>query len=66
MISYKTWMIVLGLTIITQSSCKKDFLDTPPQGQLTEALFPKSANDALLATNAMYAQLRKWNFNSGG
>lgn len=66
MISYKAWMIVFGLTVITQSACKKDFLDTPPQGQLTEALFPKSANDALLATNAMYAQIRKWNFHSGG
>jgi hypothetical protein len=64
--TYKSWMMLLGLICIAQSACKKDFLDTPPQGQLTEVLFPQSANDAFLATNAMYAQLRKWNFQSGG
>jgi tetratricopeptide (TPR) repeat protein len=64
--TYKSWMILLGLICLTQTACKKDFLDTPPQGQLTEALFPQSANDAFLATNAMYAQIRKWNFHSGG
>ncbi len=65
-LAYKKWLVVVTVVFITQSGCKKDFLDIPPQGSITEALFPKNANDALLATNAMYAQLRKWNFNSGG
>ena len=33
--------------------CKK-FLDTPPQGSLTQEDFPVTAPDALLATNACY------------
>lgn len=45
--------------------CEK-FLDTEPQGTLTQEDFPKSASDALLATNAVYTSLRDWYYNSGG
>lgn len=43
-----------------------DFLDKEPQGSLTQASFPTTASDALQATNAVYASLRNWFYNSGG
>ncbi len=44
----------------------QDFLDISPQGDLTQASFPQSAADALLATNATYSTLRNWSYHSGG
>lgn len=46
-------------------SCE-GFLDVNPQSQLTQASFPTTASDALLATNAAYSSLRNWHFHSGG
>jgi len=43
-----------------------DFLQKDPQGDLTQASFPTSASDALQATNAVYAAVRNWYYNSGG
>jgi hypothetical protein len=45
-------------------SCE-DFLEKPPQGNLTQATFPSSAADALLATNAVYNTMRDPNYNTG-
>lgn len=56
----------LIIALIAQSGCKKDFLEISPQGSLTDALFPRSAADALLATNAVYAQMLVWQYHSGG
>jgi hypothetical protein len=42
-----------------------DFLEKPLQGQLTQENFPVTANDALLATNAMYNVLRSSGFHQG-
>jgi starch-binding outer membrane protein, SusD/RagB family len=42
-----------------------DFLEKSPQGELTQSSFPTNAQDALLATNAVYNTLRESNFNSG-
>lgn len=42
------------------------FLQKNPQGSLTQASFPASASDALQATNAVYAAVRIWYYNSGG
>jgi len=44
----------------------EDFLDKPPQGNLTQETFPQTADDALLATNAVYTTLRGWFYHSGG
>lgn len=55
--------VAISLTILF-ASCE-DFLDKPPQGALTQSNFPKSANDALLATNAVYNTLRNSNYNEG-
>jgi hypothetical protein len=43
-----------------------DFLQINPQGDLTQASFPASQSDALQATNAVYAAVRDWYYNSGG
>ena len=43
-----------------------DFLQKDPQGNLTQSSFPISASDALQATNAVYAAVRDWYYNSGG
>ncbi|TAL65042.1 MAG: RagB/SusD family nutrient uptake outer membrane protein [Bacteroidetes bacterium] len=43
-----------------------DFLQMDPQGELTQASFPSSPSDALQATNAVYAAVRNWYYNSGG
>jgi starch-binding outer membrane protein, SusD/RagB family len=57
----------LGLIfLLVFFSCSKDFLQKNPQGDLTQASFPASQSDALLATNAAYATLRDWFYNSGG
>jgi tetratricopeptide (TPR) repeat protein len=55
---------IIALLIIAPG-CEK-FLDTEPQGTLTQEDFPTSASDALLATNAVYTSLRDWFYNSGG
>ncbi len=55
-------ILIIGLLF---PGCQK-FLDKKPQGQLTQEGFPVSAGDALLATNAAYASLREWHYNSGG
>jgi starch-binding outer membrane protein, SusD/RagB family len=55
--------VSLGLLFIP-FACS-DFLEKLPQGNLTQATFPKNASDALLATNAVYNTLRESNFNSG-
>lgn len=53
------------IILITGSGCEK-FLEEEPQGELTQEGFPVTQSDALLATNAAYASLRDWHYNSGG
>lgn len=43
------------------ASCKKEFLNVPPQAQQPAIQFWKTPEDALKGVNAMYAQLRSWN-----
>jgi hypothetical protein len=57
-------MLVTSLLLVT-TGCEK-FLDNDLQGTLTQEDFPETANDALLATNAIYASLREWAYHSGG
>ncbi len=57
--------IGLGFSLFVIPGCEK-FLDKDLQGQLTQDNFPVNASDALLATNACYAGIREWHFNSGG
>ena len=56
---------VLLCLFILMAGCK-DYLQINPQGDLTQASFPTSASDALQATNAVYAAVRIWFYNSGG
>ena len=59
--------IIFGFTILLSlGACEEDFLENPPEGQLTNAVFPVTVQDAILATNGAYNILRDWRFNSGG
>lgn len=51
-------------TVIMCAGCS-DFLDKPLQGELTQRNFPVTANDALLATNAVYNILRVNSYHQG-
>lgn len=55
---------IICLFLFIPLACE-DFLDKPPQGELTQSNFPTTADDAVLATNAIYNTLRESNFNSG-
>lgn len=55
---------IVWLFLFIPLACE-DFLEKPPQGELTQASFPTSAEDALLATNAVYNTMRDPNFNWG-
>ncbi len=57
------WMALVTLTLPI-TSCE-DFLEKNPQGKLTQASFPISPEDALLATNACYSVLRNGSFHYG-
>ena len=61
-------IIVLFVTtiIISLPSCSEDFLEQPPRSALTAGSFPVSAEDADLATNAVYNILRSWQLVTGG
>ena len=49
---------IVPLVVIT--SCKKNFLDVPPQGQQAAEQFWTSEADATKAVNSIYANLRGW------
>lgn len=55
---------VLITSLMIFSACE-DFLDKPLQGELTQSNFPTSAEDASLATNAVYNTLRINSYNQG-
>lgn len=54
------FIAAVAVGCLTQVSCSKDFLDVPPQGQAPAENFWVTANDADLAVNAIYANLRSW------
>lgn len=58
--------LLLAALVITTlfPSCEK-YLDSNPQGDLTQETFPVSAQDALLAINAAYAPMRFASYHSG-
>ncbi|MBO9673995.1 MAG: RagB/SusD family nutrient uptake outer membrane protein [Sphingobacteriaceae bacterium] len=47
--------------VLFTASCKKDFLNVPPQAQQPSVTFWKTPEDALKGVNAIYANLRSWN-----
>jgi len=58
-------IIAAALLVFLFNGCT-DFLDQELQNSLTQEAFPTTESDALLATNASYATLRDWYYNSGG
>jgi len=65
-IGYRKLRLSFFLIFILMFGCTQDFLDVKPQGSLTEVLFLTNADDALMATNAIYSSMREWNFSTGG
>lgn len=65
--TYKNIVIAIAAILLMAviPGCEK-FLDKTPQGEITQEVFPSNASDALAATNATYATLREWYYNSGG
>jgi starch-binding outer membrane protein, SusD/RagB family len=61
---YRLYALFAVLLVLSLTGCEK-FLQKDPQGQLISSLFPVTAADALLATNAVYAPLRDGNFHYG-
>lgn len=60
-INIQRWCITgLLSAVLLTSSCKKSFLDVPPQGQQPSQEFWKTADDATKAVNSIYANLRTW------
>lgn len=51
----------MGMLACVALSCSDDFLDVPPQGEEKVEQFWQTAEDATMAVNAMYANLRGWN-----
>lgn len=47
-------------SMLFTSSCKKDFLNVPPQGQQPAVEFWKTQEDATKAVSSIYANLRSW------
>lgn len=60
--NYRNKFLLLGAMtlLIAAPSCKKSFLNVPPQGQQPNEQFWKSESDATKAVNAMYGNLREW------
>jgi hypothetical protein len=61
-----TSITCIALLFAVFNGCSDEFLDNPPQGFLTNAIFPENAAQAQLAVNGMYADLRQWNLYYGG
>lgn len=54
------------ILVISFIGCSEDFLQKNPQGTLTQANFPVSESDVLLATNGAYTILRDYFYGFGG
>lgn len=61
----KIYKFIIAVFFLSWIPACTEFLDLEPQGDLTQNDFPIIANDALLATNAIYNTLRVPEFNSG-
>lgn len=57
---YKFLPLGFAAIVLLTPSCKKSFLDVPPQGQQPSQQFWQSEADATKAINAAYANLREW------
>lgn len=55
-----TAAIALTVALVSQTGCKKSFLEVPPQAQQPGQQFWATQQDATEAVNAMYGNLRSW------
>ena len=57
-------MVLAILALFATTGCDKSFLDVPPQGQQPVEQFWQNEADATKAVNAIYANMRAFNFNA--
>ena len=62
--SITKYILLIGLVSI-QFNCKESFLDKGLLGELEETNFMQNQSDAILATNAIYNELRDWRYFGG-
>ena len=53
-------LLLLGLSFLLLSSCKKDFLNVPPEGQVTPNGYYSNPERATQLVNAVYNNLLQW------
>lgn len=58
-------LLLVAALVLMPFACSEDFLEKPLQGELTQESFPKSSEDALLATVAVYNIMRNSAFHFG-
>ncbi|MEY4905827.1 MAG: hypothetical protein RLZZ292_3642, partial [Bacteroidota bacterium] len=58
--------ILFIFLIASLFSCKKEFLEKKPLGQLTSETFFSTEEQAVQAVNAVYQQLRVWETHAFG
>lgn len=58
--NYLKLFAVTATIALIAPSCKRSFLDVPPQGQQPSEQFWKDESDATKAVHAMYGNLREW------
>lgn len=56
-----TAFFLSAILLLSAQSCKKSFLDVPPQAQQSSETFFTTAADATAAVNSVYANLRSFN-----
>ena len=56
----KFLLLAVTAALIAVPSCKKSFLDVPPQAKVASQQFWLSESDATKAVSAMYGNLREW------
>lgn len=59
-------IIIFIISVLSLVSCRKDFLDKKPIGQLTSDSFFETPEQAVQAVNAIYQQLRVWETHAFG
>ena len=59
-VSISRLLLTSLVLLLAVAGCQKDFLDRRPLGQLTSDTFFENADQAVLATNAVYQQFREF------
>jgi len=56
-ITYKNYLGILLMAVAALSSCKKDFLDKPPESSITDQTFYQTDDQVRAATSLLYSEV---------